>query len=442
MAGRMQMTERQALAIALRESLESSAADAAAKKTKKGGKKKKGTVGRDAAGVGAGGRDAAAAVGGSAFRAHVAVPAGPSDPAGSAMVSARSSRMLKELAGLAPWGWDARVTVHPPGAKSLQDFTQVAADVDSVLHRGARNFSKGSPQPAAASEKAAEVKTAVDTTVVDVNKENFRDAVIEDGGPSAAATPAGPAGADASVCKAKAKQGVSVDVSDDKVTPNAKESVVETFRSATTKNRSSKRRVSAFTPGRTDVSPEAAGVEATPPLKEVDGEKGNVGGGGRSSVVRERDLTTPAQQPMKRGKRLTDSSQDDEKNANSPGRKRKHASRTPAVQTGVTPERKVLDFTQDCSENAGEHGAIAGAAENQRAKKARVRNRGGDATGDRRVTRARVGPIAKGADTDTPPVPTPMTSVRRMKKHVFSPPDVSLLIFCFHPSCCLPPPDE
>lgn len=36
-----------------------------------------------------------------------------------------SSRMLKELKGLAPWQWDSRVTKHPPGAKALSDFEKV-----------------------------------------------------------------------------------------------------------------------------------------------------------------------------------------------------------------------------------------------------------------------------------------------------------------------------
>ena len=31
----------------------------------------------------------------------------------------------KELAGLSPWGWDSRVSLHPPGPASKRDFSEV-----------------------------------------------------------------------------------------------------------------------------------------------------------------------------------------------------------------------------------------------------------------------------------------------------------------------------
>mmetsp|Transcript_3798 Transcript_3798/g.13705 ORF Transcript_3798/g.13705 Transcript_3798/m.13705 type:complete len:243 (-) Transcript_3798:381-1109(-) len=36
-----------------------------------------------------------------------------------------SSRLCKELAGLSPWGWDSRVSLHPPGPASKRDFSEV-----------------------------------------------------------------------------------------------------------------------------------------------------------------------------------------------------------------------------------------------------------------------------------------------------------------------------
>jgi hypothetical protein len=52
--------------------------------------------------------------------------------------------MLKELRGLSPWTWDARVGKHPPGASALKDFERVrvvngvlafwSSSVENIIH--------------------------------------------------------------------------------------------------------------------------------------------------------------------------------------------------------------------------------------------------------------------------------------------------------------------
>ena len=65
------------------------------------------------------------------------------------------SRMLKELAGLSPWGWDARISTHPPGPASKRDFSEVGK-----LAQGGttRRHETSSPPPAPLQKRSVTLK--------------------------------------------------------------------------------------------------------------------------------------------------------------------------------------------------------------------------------------------------------------------------------------------
>jgi len=55
-------------------------------------------------------------------------PPPPAKPAAKpSPVTPKAARAAKEMASLAPWGWDAKVELHPPGSAARRDFQEVQA---------------------------------------------------------------------------------------------------------------------------------------------------------------------------------------------------------------------------------------------------------------------------------------------------------------------------
>ena len=381
------------LAIALRESLANSNSNAA------DGNKENEAPGKEMSAGKPMNPDTGAAAGGvpvgpAAAAAAAAGAAATSGGGGAAERGGKSSRMLKELATLAPWGWDARVTVHPPGAKSLRDFSQVAADVDFYRERGGGGggandgMQQQQPQQQRGARNAAAAAKTKETSTTDANAAGGGSASV-----AAAGSIGGTNGAEddvGRVLRRSRSTGINSGPTSAAVAPTAaekptkKKQTKQSTRGAgngaaegnvpstpaiptaagvapTTdappsegwkkkRHRSSMKRVSAFTPGRvqSDETPErkmstpgSARHAATPTTQATEKAVETATAEKRRRTQFETPTPTQPLQNKSGANRASSAARDA---ILSPRRKRKNASRAPASVAGDTPERRLLDF--------------------------------------------------------------------------------------------------